>query len=364
MYKVLAHPELNGYVSPFTLEERLAHVREAKLRLGTQFRWLCDTMENDLKRAMGGAPNSEWVIGPDNVIVARREWSNPEALRADLARLVGPIANPTRVEDLHMTWQAPEAVAASGVVPRVARPDRMQALRLEPELKNGEVFYAKLRVEADRRLMQRGAGMLYLGFHMDPIHGAHWNNLVDPIEVEIEAPAGVAVTPSTLRGPKVTAAEGDVDPREFMVEVNGWTPGTRLRVTARYFACTSEWCLPFTQSYSVVLEADRDSHWSMPMRGFDPFAREAGSGRGQARPADVVTGEVSEVRAGGRVLLIRERDGTVREYAVSPTATILRGREASGFDTISPGDRVQFTFDADGTQRTIVRLRVTARERG
>ena len=40
VYKALAHPELNGYVRPVTLEERLMHVAEAKRALGTEIVWL------------------------------------------------------------------------------------------------------------------------------------------------------------------------------------------------------------------------------------------------------------------------------------------------------------------------------------
>jgi hypothetical protein len=34
IYKPLAHPEYDNYVSPFTIQERLMHVMEAKRRLG------------------------------------------------------------------------------------------------------------------------------------------------------------------------------------------------------------------------------------------------------------------------------------------------------------------------------------------
>ena len=35
IYKALEHPELDGYVQPFSLEERLMHVKEAGRRLGS-----------------------------------------------------------------------------------------------------------------------------------------------------------------------------------------------------------------------------------------------------------------------------------------------------------------------------------------
>ena len=55
IYKALAHPEQNGYITPFTLKERLMHVAEAKEKLKSRFTWLCDSMTNDLKHALGDA---------------------------------------------------------------------------------------------------------------------------------------------------------------------------------------------------------------------------------------------------------------------------------------------------------------------
>ena len=65
IYKPLAHPELNNYVSPFTIGERIMHVREAKRRLGSSITWLADTMDNVYHEAMGQTPNSELIIAPD-----------------------------------------------------------------------------------------------------------------------------------------------------------------------------------------------------------------------------------------------------------------------------------------------------------
>ncbi len=40
VYKALAHPEYNGYVAPYTLEDRLMHVAEAERTLGSRIPWL------------------------------------------------------------------------------------------------------------------------------------------------------------------------------------------------------------------------------------------------------------------------------------------------------------------------------------
>ena len=102
IYKPLAHPELDNYVSPFSIEERLMHVAEAKRRLGTSVSWLADTMDNAYHEMVGKTPNSEFVLDADGNIVARRAWSDPEALRADMERLVGAVEKPTAVADLDL----------------------------------------------------------------------------------------------------------------------------------------------------------------------------------------------------------------------------------------------------------------------
>lgn len=258
-YKSLAHPEWNGYVTPYSIKERLMHVAEAKRTLGSEIPWICDTMDEALKNAFGRAPNSEWVIDPVGTVIVRRDWSDPAALRADLARLVGEVTPPTRIEDLNMPIQPPPQAAASGVVERIDKP-RMRAAVVKPTDAGGHPFYAKLRVEADRPLMEQGAGKLYLRFGLDPLYGVHWNNLTtEPISVKLETPDGLTVSEEVLRGPEVDV-ESDIDPREFLIDVSGARSGATIKVTTFYFVCSDAegWCKPVEQSYAVVLEHDPD----------------------------------------------------------------------------------------------------------
>jgi hypothetical protein len=264
VYKALAHPENDGYVQPFTLQERLMHVAEAKRTLGSEIPWLCDTMANDLKHALGDAPNSEFVIDPQGSIVRRRMWSEPDQLRKDLEDLVGPVENPTQLGDLNLKTAPPPEAAARGIVPRVPRPAGAQALAIEPVVRQeGEPFYAKLRAEAQQSVLSRGEGKIYLGFHLDPLYHVHWNNLTKPIRVTVTAPDGMTVTPETLTGPEVVAAQGDIDPREFLVDVSRANRDAQLRLTVHYFACHDEqgWCKPISQEYVVRLAPDRDGGW-------------------------------------------------------------------------------------------------------
>ena len=121
LYKALAHPELNGYVNPLMLEERLMHVGEAKRTLGSEIPWIADTMTNDLKHAIGDRPNSEYLLDPDGKVLRVRAWSNPTQLRRDLEEFVGPVEKPTEVADLNMKIKPPPEHAPTGVVPRIRK---------------------------------------------------------------------------------------------------------------------------------------------------------------------------------------------------------------------------------------------------
>jgi hypothetical protein len=264
IYKALAHPELDGYVQPFTLEERLMHVKEAERTLGSEIPWISDTMTNDLKHALGNSPNSEFVIDPDGNFVVTRTWSSPQQLRSDLETLIGPVENPTQISDLNMKFEPPPEVAASGVVPRIEVPGRMHAVKVEPK-DSFQPFFMKLRAEADDALLAKGEGTLYVGFHVDPLYHVHWNNLVAPVKYEVTAPEGTTVFPAQGEGPKVEEAS-DVDPREFLLAVTN-VAGSQapLELAVHYYVCNDDegWCIPVSQEYEIYLEADRDGGWNV-----------------------------------------------------------------------------------------------------
>lgn len=262
IYKALAHPETNGYVSPVTLQERLMHVAEARKKLGTRFEWICDSMTNDLKHALGDAPNSEFLIDPQGRILVARAWSSPSKLRGDLAERLGDVEPRTTLADIGMKPLAPPATAPKGVVPRVELPGQMSPVIVSTPrtltLPGAEPYYVKLRAEVDAGYSRGGAGTLYLGFFLDPLYQVHWNNKVAPIEFEIKAPSGVTVTPTKGAGPQVASAT-DADPREFLLRVDGRSREPLL-VTVRYFACddAETFCKAVTQHYEVTLQRDRD----------------------------------------------------------------------------------------------------------
>lgn len=265
IYKPLAHPEYDNYVSPFTIQERLMHIMEAKRRLGSSITWLSDTMDNDYHEAMGQTPNSELLVDPDGVVVARRAWSNPAALRKDLERLVGPVDNPTKVSDLELPQQPPIPTVAKGIVARVQRPEGMLPMVIEPVLETSRTpFYAKLRAEGTRDLYRTGKGTMYLGFHLDPLYRVHWNNEAPAMQYEITAAEGVSISPARGTGAH-PEEKADADPREFLLEVDGGKPGQNFDLSVKYYACDDAltFCIPVKQEYRVALSRDTSHGWSM-----------------------------------------------------------------------------------------------------
>lgn len=250
VYKALAHPETNGYVAPFDLDERLQHIAEAKRTLRTEIPWICDTMDNDLKHNLGDRPNSEFIIDPRGKVVVARQWSDPEQLRADLERLVGQPKTRTRIADLDMDPPPAPEKAPTGVVPRLRLAAQMQPVLIEPQ-ESQEPYYVKLRAEMSN-------DQLYLGFFLDPLYEVHWNNEAPAIQYEISAAPGLNITPSEGTGPEVEE-KADSDPREFLVEIDGRS-AQPLRLKVSYFACddAATFCKRIEQEYLITLERDRD----------------------------------------------------------------------------------------------------------
>jgi hypothetical protein len=260
VYKSLAHPELAGdYVQPFTLKERLAHAQQAEKQLGASVPWLVDAMDNRLKHALGDRPNSEFIIDPQGVIVRKRAWSHPAEVRRDLEQLVGPVDRITKEEDVKLKLELPKTPAVRGVVKRIDR-SAMQALIAEPKIEAaGQPFFAKLRAEGNQSLVQRGAGKLYLGFHLDPFHNAHWNNLTRPLSYRLEVPEGVKIDRLTGQAEKVAVAS-DADPREFLLDVASWPAGKSIKLTVTYFACVGDTaCHAVQQEYELRRRHDTDA---------------------------------------------------------------------------------------------------------
>jgi hypothetical protein len=347
VYRALAHPENNGMVKPFSLKERLMHVAEARRRLQTQVPWLADNMNNDLKRTIGNTNNSEFLLDPEGRILHMQMWSSGERLRAALEAHVGAVDKVTTMADLGLPAVRMRQNTRGTVLPRIDVPGIMVPLKIEPR-SNGQPFYVKLRAEAEQSVLEGGSGKIYLGFHIDPIHHTHWNNLVAPLHFEIKAASGTKITPSSGDGPKLDVAS-DSDPREFLISIENADPDTLLSLTVRYFACSDDpaWCKPIEQAYAIHLTRD-EFGGAVFGRGFvpggpprDAAARGGPGQRGSGRPFGVVGGQRPQAGRPGfagppsaEVFLSRfdrNRDGKLTEAEVPASLwQRLSNRDANG----------------------------------
>jgi hypothetical protein len=327
IYKALAHPETNGYITPLNLKERLMHVAEAKRTLGSRIEWICDTMDNDLKHALGDRPNSEFIVDPEGKIVVSRSWSSPSELRTDLADLVGQVDKPTTIADLNMKKLPPPEKAKTGVVKRVELPGQLSPLKITP-VESRTLHYAKLRAES-------GSGKLYLGFFLDPLYRVHWNNKAAALKFSIEAPEGVTVTPDSGAGPQVDV-DADADPREFLIDLSGRSSDP-LKVVVKYFACddAETFCVPVTQEYLVSFERDRDggSRRSPRTRGVSRESVGRGMGPGGSSPSDRMREMMRRMPV--MVALDRNRDGVLSERELSAAPQSLKQLDRNGDGEIS-----------------------------
>jgi len=269
------------------------HVAEAKEQLGTRINWICDSMDNVLKHALGDRPNSEFVFDPNGNLVVARQWSSPTDLRADLEELVGAVQRETTIADLNMKPLAPPRTAATGIVPRVTLPGQMTPVLTDPVIEaSSEPFYVKLRAEVDAGFFRTGRGRLYLGFFLDPLHKVHWNNRAMPVVFEVESTTGIFVADDSGEGPDVEV-DADADPREFLLDLCDDAAGDsrephEIVIKVRYFACddAETFCKPVSQTYRVTLERDRDggSRRTAGSRGSrPPDGRSFGAGSPESR---------------------------------------------------------------------------------
>jgi len=245
LYKVLAHPENNGYLKPYTLKERAAHVRIAIKKLRTRVPWLYDTMNNEAFVALDKAHNGLFIFDRNGQILYSSRTFDEFALRSQLRKLIGPVKNPTRSTDLALPDITPSSSPTSGQLERMKLRGENKTIPLEivPQ-ESDKPFYVKVRAEANPKLLSTGSGRMYLGFHVDPIYNrVCWNNLGNTLTYTIKVPRGTAISPSVNESPKVKAAT-DIDPREFMLEVRNWNEAQ------------PHWTRDITQYYLVYLKKD------------------------------------------------------------------------------------------------------------
>ena len=288
-------------------------------------------MKNEIKHNMGNAPNSEFIIGPSGKVLIKRLWSNPTKLREDLEKLVGKVENPTSIADLNLKTAPAPKVAKTGVVKRIKLPSRMRPLQFQPvKSENNQPYYVKFRAEADQALLEKGKGKLYLGFLLDPIYRVHWNNLTAPISVKLEAPEGVILSKTILNGPKVKV-ESDIDPREFLIDVDAGDSKGPIKMKVAYYACNDDkgWCKSLQQEYVLNLKVDPDG-------GF--------VARGMM---NLKQGKITAIDMEKKTITIQSRNKKSKTYRYDKKSNFHVGRTIGSVSAFKKGQSVRFILRDD-----------------
>ena len=259
VYKSLAHPAISGYVSAQNINERAKHIAEFQKQTQSKIPWICDTMDNTFRDAFGKAPNGEFVLDAQGVVIRQKFWSNPETLRQLLVEQVGAVDSVTKPEDVLVSYRPLQRTIASGVMPQMKLPKQLMPLVIQPGESEHPMF-AKLRVEATRPTLQgeQHKGQLFLGMYLDPLYRVHWNNEIGPVRVSIQTTDGITLGQNEFTAEKI-AAKADIDPRLFLTDIHRVDQDANLQVTVSYTVCDDDetFCLSIEQTYTVTFETDR-----------------------------------------------------------------------------------------------------------
>jgi hypothetical protein len=77
------------------------------------------------------------------------------------------------------------------------------------------------------------------------------------LRFDLEIPDGVKLSATSGEAPQ-PKAEADIDPREFLLDVESWPAGKTVLLTVTYAACTDATCHQVRQVYDLRRERDRD----------------------------------------------------------------------------------------------------------
>lgn len=260
IHSYLTHPENNSYVQSILLAERFQHTQEAKKLLRTRIPWLCDGMDNSVATVLERGVNTLFIYTQDGVEKYAGNLSDMDRFRKILADTGGPIDSPTPANTFSSPEIAPIKYPAEQWMKRVKiRPPKDLFLPLKTTPSNSrKPFYVKLRAEASKELLETGNGRMYLGFHVDPLYEAKWNNLAMPLEYTIKMPRETAASPSKAQAQKVEKRPTDSEPREFMIEVRKWNATNPIAVTITYsiLSTRSNRIIEVSQRHLIRLQVD------------------------------------------------------------------------------------------------------------
>lgn len=260
IYRALAHPENNGYLQPYILQERIRQVQQAKSLLRTKTPWLYDCMDNQVLKALTNDTESNvFIYTAEGGELYHGALDDDASLRNVLTDAAG--ASPTVTD--------PNRYSSPRISPKnIAKPDLLDRVRFNPDTepfspilvrpkKSKHPFYVKLRAEGNDNLLETGNGRLYLGFHIDPLYSIQWNNSADPLKYTIRTPVGLAA-PTTDQAPEIKLQLYDTEPREFVLTTRqlDLSKPLLLRVEYSVYSPQTDKSIKVSQHYAIHIERD------------------------------------------------------------------------------------------------------------
>ncbi len=260
LYGALAHPENNGYLRPFLLQERMRQVQLAKSLLLTRTPWLYDGMDNQAESALADDGKSNvFIFSSEGGERYRGTLDDGKSLRSALNNLAGAAPTQTDPGKIHSPKIAAKNAGKPELLDRIhfnPKTEPFSALRITPS-DSPSPFYVKLRAEGDNKLLETGNGRLYLGFNLDPLYGMQWDNTADRLEYVIWAPSGIAA-PSTDQAAEIKGHPYDSEPREFVLNTRQLDLSKPLRLGVRYtvYSPRLDKSVTVSQNYTIQLARD------------------------------------------------------------------------------------------------------------
>ncbi|MBN2704344.1 MAG: right-handed parallel beta-helix repeat-containing protein [Pontiellaceae bacterium] len=250
-----ARPENHGYLAPFNESEMVQLAKESARLLKTRIPWICDTLDNEVLLQLSPDLVSDVFIYSDE---SKRLFTGsilkPGETQGKLTQLLGTPQRNILPSQLPNPDIQPLEIEPANRVKRISFNPTTQTfvpLLVIPE-PSSRPHYVKLRAEADAQLLETGNGKLYIGFHLDKLYNAQWNNRADPLQYVL-VPAGGTITPAVQSAPSVRDAS-DTEPREFLLTATRQNTDLPIQLKVTYSVQNNTQRI--SQTYNIYLKPD------------------------------------------------------------------------------------------------------------
>ena len=207
------HPGFYGFTQTDSLEMRQEYVKLAAAELQIELPWIIDSMKNTMQKTYGLMPNSEFIVGPDGILIDSTEWADPDKLKEWLEKNIGPSGIPEeKWAELGKADQTAMAVGNNDEVPLTEVPlPSLHPLEIS-RLDDGEELPFTFNVSTlPPNITVDGQSRLYLTIRPDTKKAASFDKS-EEVTVNLSDTKGVEFIKNELKsGRRRSSKEGDFD---------------------------------------------------------------------------------------------------------------------------------------------------------